>query len=117
SLHDALPILARAQRSAADGLALAAASDAATAGSLRPLGPEVAPASGTDPGCVAGWWYRLPPAERQALIADRPDLIGNLDGVPADARDAANRARLTRLLDDPATPHHAALAAIRSRLD
>jgi len=135
-------VVARAQGLApgapTDALALAEQSDTATAARLGPLGPLTAgagppsrgaaphlagrllagavPPSGTDPVSVAGWWRRLSPAERQWLVLDRPDLIGNLDGVPADARDLANRARLSRLLADPATPHRAALLGLQGRL-
>ena len=110
-------VVARAQRLAdTDALALADESDVATAARLRLLRPAAAPPSGSDPVCVADWWRRLSPAEREALITGRPDLIGNLDGVPADARDLANRARLDRLLADPDTRHRPALAAIRSHL-
>lgn len=52
-------------------------------------------ASGLD---VAAWWSVLPAAARAALLADRPDRIGTLDGVPAAVRHEANVAVLTREL-------------------
>ncbi|MGQ0774613.1 MAG: alpha/beta hydrolase [Pseudonocardiales bacterium] len=42
----------------------------------------------------AGWWASLSPAERFTLVATHPELIGNLDGIPAQARDSANQIRL-----------------------
>jgi uncharacterized protein YukE len=103
-------------------LALAEASDAATAARLAEFGPAapVAPPCvppGRDPAGVAAWWRGLSPAQRRTLIVDRSELVGSLDGVPAADRDAANRARLTALLADPLTPHRAALLAIRAALD
>src|SRR5205814_129313 len=41
----------------------------------------------------------------------------NLDGIPGDARDLANRARLSRMLADPAARHRPALLRIQARLD
>jgi hypothetical protein len=65
---------------------------------------------------VAHWWQGLTQERRRLLIEERPELVGNLDGVPADARDLANRARLARLLADPAVRHRAALLGIEARL-
>jgi uncharacterized protein YukE len=112
----------RLEQALRHALALADASDAATAARLAGFGPAapVAPPRvppGRDPADVAGWWRELSPARRRALTVDRPELVGNLDGIPAADRDAANRARLTTLLADPLTPHRAALLAIRTRLD
>jgi hypothetical protein len=106
----------------AAALALAESSDAATAARLRMLCPvpvePTMPGTGTPPpDTVARWWQGLSPAQRRWLMAERPEAIGNLDGVPADARDLANRARLTRLLADPAVRHRPALLGLRARLD
>lgn len=46
------------------------------------------------PAGVAAWWQNLSAAEQEDLLRTRPELIGNLDGVPGRVRDAANRARL-----------------------
>jgi hypothetical protein len=43
---------------------------------------------------VAACWSSLTPAERQQLINDYPDKIGNLDGVPYTDRDQANQIAL-----------------------
>ncbi|MFI6369266.1 alpha/beta hydrolase [Nocardia sp. NPDC050630] len=59
-------------------------------GYLPPVQLEDA-ASNTDPKAVYKWWTLLTPAEQQALIADHPDVIGNLNGIPVADRDTANR--------------------------
>lgn len=55
-----------------------------------------APGSGASPEEVKAWWDGLTEAEREAVISAYPDRIGQGDGLPADARDQANRI----LLDD-----------------
>jgi hypothetical protein len=52
--------------------------------------------------------------ERDWLVANRPELVGPLDGVPAADRDAANRRLLARAR--AAAPDQAGLAAIADRL-
>lgn len=53
-----------------------------------------------DPVAVAAWWRRLSPGQRQALIAEFPALVGNLGGIPARDRDAANRAAVGADVDE-----------------
>ncbi|RYB94614.1 hypothetical protein EUA93_09825 [Nocardioides oleivorans] len=55
-----------------------------------------APGSGASPAETKAWWDGLTEAEREAVIAAYPDRIGQGNGLPADARDQANRV----LLDD-----------------
>ena len=50
---------------------------------------------------AAAWWAGLTPAARQAAIAADPAGVGALDGVPAAARDQANRLLLDQALADP----------------
>ena len=52
------------------------------------------PERGSDPHEVNAWWASLPPGQQRALAASSPELLGQLDGLPATVRDAANRARL-----------------------
>ncbi|MEO9324452.1 alpha/beta hydrolase [Nocardioides sp. C4-1] len=59
-----------------------------------------APGPGASPGQVRDWWEHLTDAEREAVIALYPGRIGSADGLPADARDQANRVLLA---DDLAT--------------
>lgn len=46
---------------------------------------------------VNQWWGGLSDEEREQFINEKPEQIGNLDGIPAGARDRANRNRLNRL--------------------
>ena len=54
------------------------------------------PADGAPPEQVAAWWAGLTGREQRALAAASPGSIGNLDGVPPWARDAANTVALDR---------------------
>ena len=54
------------------------------------------PPAGASPQEVYTWWLGLTEAQRQAIIAAAPGAIGNLDGIPATDRDAANRVSLGR---------------------
>ncbi|MEU2676308.1 alpha/beta hydrolase [Streptomyces sp. NPDC007107] len=49
------------------------------------------PPEGATPQQNAEWWKGLTPEEREAYLSTRPELIGGLDGLPAEARDEANR--------------------------
>lgn len=60
---------------------------------------ESIPPRGTDPKQVAAWWKGLTPQQQQYLQTQHPALIGGLDGVPAAARDIANRIVLDNELD------------------
>lgn len=50
---------------------------------------------------VNQWWDSLSEEERNRIIVERPEWVGNLDGVPGTARDSANRNRLGTLRNDP----------------
>ena len=54
------------------------------------------PPAGASPEEVRAWWDGLTEEEQQAIIAAAPGAIGNLDGIPGSARDAANRVSLDR---------------------
>jgi hypothetical protein len=60
-------------------------------------GPAV-PIDG-DPVEVRDWWNALTPAERIRVVAEQPDQIGGLDGVPVSARSDANVRVMTRDVD------------------
>lgn len=87
--------------------------DAATADALRgaadpsappPAPPPIdtlAPPEGATDTEVDQWWDRLTEEQRRRLVAERPEWIGNLDGVPASYRDRANRNRLADLAARP----------------
>ncbi|MFC7218328.1 alpha/beta hydrolase [Streptomyces polyrhachis] len=50
--------------------------------------------AGGSPAANAAWWASLTPDERARHLALHPERIGALDGLPAEARDEANRAHL-----------------------
>ena len=54
------------------------------------------PSNKKDPVQVAAWWNAHTDREKEALIRDNPDLIGNLNGVDGTSRDKANRWRISR---------------------
>jgi hypothetical protein len=49
---------------------------------------------------VLMWWAILTPAEQDAAVTQRPELVGRADGLPAWARDRANRLLLDRADED-----------------
>jgi hypothetical protein len=54
------------------------------------------PPYGSTPAQVGAYWAGLSLEQRTELIRDRPTEIGNLDGIPTEARDQANRITLNR---------------------
>ncbi|MEV4757341.1 alpha/beta hydrolase [Micromonospora sp. NPDC049559] len=60
------------------------------------LGRPPGPPEGAPPGEVRQWWDNLLPEQRAAIERDSPDLVRNLDGIPAEVRDRANRSVLDR---------------------
>jgi hypothetical protein len=56
-------------------------------------------ASGGPPSATRTWWDSLSPSEQKALIAEHPEIVGNLDGVPPDARYEANRLNIQAHID------------------
>lgn len=105
--RDAAAALRAAFAAGADGTISAderAAVDAVTARDV--------PAVGSDPRDVAAWWATLSPEQRDRLVDEHPELIGNLDGVPVADRDRANRA----LLDEAIADAQGDLAALQAQL-
>ncbi|WBB49140.1 alpha/beta hydrolase [Verrucosispora sp. WMMA2044] len=92
ALREALDLAATADGEATKRLARL--TEAAGAGwTARP--PSYRPPPNAEPGAVRRWWAGLTPAERRWLVVHEPELTGRLDGVPAEARDQANRLLLT----------------------
>ena len=86
------------------------------AGDVTPLVPQGGPVAAAvvsqrGPGRIATWWAGLPLAVQEATIVSAPAVVGALDGVPAWARDRANRLLLRRALADPDASDHARAAA------
>jgi pimeloyl-ACP methyl ester carboxylesterase/uncharacterized protein YukE len=67
-------------------------------GATDPAEATLASMPGVDasPSAVNRWWDGLTQAQQLALIAAAPGVIGNRDGIPASARDAANTVALGR---------------------
>ncbi|MFF1452643.1 alpha/beta hydrolase [Streptomyces sp. NPDC058274] len=70
------------------------------------------------------WWDHLSKGQREEYVTAFPELIGNLDGIPATARDEANRMNLHMLIGDLSGKHDSAsqemlggLNKIQERLD
>jgi Alpha/beta hydrolase of unknown function (DUF1023). len=66
---------------------------------------------------VATWWQALTEKERSALIAEHPDLIGNLDGIDMTSRDLANQRRLGGLIEAAQDEYDQALDALLHTTD
>ena len=62
------------------------------------------------PSQNAAWWNSLPDERKQLLMDHRPDDIRHLDGLPAYARDRANRFALDGYFDEKGNYHKGALA-------
>lgn len=62
--------------------------------------PAVPIPSGRPAGEVAAWFAGLPADQQVQLACTRPGQLGGLDGIPAWARDLANRQLLARELAD-----------------
>lgn len=91
--------LAAALRSAAAGTVeggTTSFSDAATAGANAGASDPLAPPKNASDHDYNAWWNGLSPDEQQQVIQTHPEWIGNTDGIPAWARDKANR----ELIDD-----------------
>jgi hypothetical protein len=114
---------ARAAADPVDGLTGIGGERAETFGELVAAtvfaGPVLAPAVPVHsvPQQAAAWWASLSAGAQLAVVRAAPAALGELDGVPAWARDRANRLVLARALRDPATPDAAAAArAISCRI-
>lgn len=68
------------------------------AGRLLPVRTPRVPA-GAGPRGAAAWWAGLTAAAQLQAIAEQPGAVGALDGLPAWARDQANRLNLAAALD------------------
>ncbi len=95
----------------------AAAGPAAWLDTLAGVAPACEPPAAGDPGATARWWAALPIAAQLALVGARPEAVGASDGVPAWARDRANRYVLQQVLGDPrADQEHRATALVVARV-
>lgn len=67
---------------------------------------DLPPPEGGSPAENNAYWHTLTDAQRQDILDHHPELVGNLDGIPATIRDVANRHQLP-----------AAVTAARAELD
>ena len=74
------------------------------------IGVPDLPQPNWSPSQNAAWWNSLPEDRKQFLMDHRPDDIRHLDGLPAYARDRANRFALDGYFDDKGNYHKGALA-------
>lgn len=81
-----------------------------------PVVMPVMVAPGADPLHVTDWWSGLTPAEQQAAITTETEAVGRLDGLPAWARDQANRQLLENALTDPTAPGYDTASAVAGQL-
>ena len=98
-----------------DGTGTSLVGAAVTGLSAAVLDLPAPPATGT-PADSDRWWDGLSAVERERVVAEHPEWVGNRDGIPAAARDDANRtllrtetARLDRELADATTRWQTAL--------
>jgi hypothetical protein len=66
-------------------------------------GPDglLPPPAGTDPKKTAAWWAELTDEEKQAVVDTSHRQLGNLSGIPAAGRSAANEVTLAEDLKSP----------------
>lgn len=98
---------------------------------IKKVRPSLPPA-GASAQEVASWWNSLSDKDKQWMIEQHPDVIGNLEGVDYTSRNQANRIMLPRLQKQaadelqqfydtygtsiPVTPENAGLLAEEKRL-
>ncbi len=58
--------------------------------------PDGLASAGWSPPHRAAWWALLSPQQREWVLVERPDVVGGSDGLPAWARDRANRVIMDR---------------------
>jgi hypothetical protein len=71
----------------------------------------VPPGPAGPPEAVAAWWAALPLTAQLTALRANPAGLGGRDGLPAWARDHANRLLLADALGDPGTDPYAAFTA------
>jgi alpha/beta hydrolase family protein len=81
--------------------------------------PPPVPAPAVPPGQAAAWWAALTGAQQRAAVLAAPAAVGALDGLPAWARDRANRLELDRALAElpPGGAGHRTATAVAAEID
>lgn len=97
-------IMTRAMRGEISEQGVGTLAQAADVGASQSGLSIIGPPEGGTPSDVKAWWNSLSDTAQFALLQANPGFIGNLDGIPAEDRDAANRAvlaqEITRLQSD-----------------
>ncbi|GAA4897565.1 alpha/beta hydrolase family protein [Stackebrandtia albiflava] len=84
----------------ADAEAIAALQGVGAPGAAPPMSaPATMPGEGWSPQQFKDWWDGLSEPERQYMLENHPDVIGNADGIPSMYRDLANRELLGDAID------------------
>ena len=86
-------------------------------GSNKVVGIPDAPQANWSPSQNAAWWNSLPEERKKFLIDHCPDDIRHLDGLPAAARDQANRNALEGYVDANGKKHQGALKDAEQALE
>lgn len=92
------------------------ATDGDKAGDNKVIGVPDHPNKNWTPSQNAAWWNSLTGKQQQHLIDHCPDEIRHLDGLPATARDQANRHALKGWVDANGNEHKGALEYARGKL-
>ena len=86
-------------------------------GSNKVVGIPDVPQANWSPSQNAAWWNSLPEERKKFLIDHCPDDIRHLDGLPAAARDQANRNALEGYVDANGKKHQGALKDAEQALE
>ncbi|WP_410602372.1 alpha/beta hydrolase [Amycolatopsis sp. lyj-90] len=114
---DFAAILQRALRGESTEQGAGTLAQAANAGVAQSGLSIIGPPEHGSPGNNKAWWDSLSDTAKVALLQGNPGLVGNLDGIPATDRDAANRAVLAREIARlQGDPRLRGLEAIQQRL-
>lgn len=92
------------------------ATDGDKGGDNKVIGVPDHPNKNWTPSQNAAWWNSLTGKQQQHLIDHCPDEIRHLDGLPATARDQANRHALKGWVDANGNEHKGALEYARGKL-
>ena len=92
------------------------ATDGDKAKDNKVIGVPDHPNKNWSPSQNAAWWNSLSEMQRQHLIDHCPDEIRHLDGLPATARDQANRNALKGYVDANGDEHKGALEDAKDKL-
>lgn len=91
---DAEAVLKKAAQGEISDRDAATAEEAARAGEDQGGLTRLDPPDGGSPADNSAWWRALTDEQRAEIVAEHPDLVGNLDGIPAAVRNEANLSRL-----------------------